>query len=233
MITIACILKTGGDFSAEHVYVLFKQVSDHLAIPFRFRCLTDDKRVLDTTLGDPLLHNFPGWWSKMELFSIPGPLIYFDLDTVIIGDLDSLAEDVKDLKLSELMMLRRFRHPGWASGIMGWQGDWSWVLRRFITELSFGHAFVVTPKGFRLDNGGAQFIGDQNWIARALMPVWPIVAAQDMIRGIYSYRHHIRSRKGGMPDDARIICFHGHPRPWELDLDLSALRGNPEKGRAR
>ncbi len=44
----------------------------------------------------PLIKGWPGWWSKIELFrpSLPvsGRILYFDLDTILIGGLEELAE---------------------------------------------------------------------------------------------------------------------------------------------
>jgi hypothetical protein len=37
---------------------------------------------------------------------------------------------------------------------------------------------------------------------------------------VISYKVHIKTAKGGdrpLPKDARIVCFHGQPRPWQLN----------------
>lgn len=91
-LTIACVLKSGGDFDAEYVERLRDGVSKNLGKPHRFVCFSDVSVPCDRI---PLKHDLPGWWSKMELFRHDIGLedvFYLDLDTVIIGDLNPLVE---------------------------------------------------------------------------------------------------------------------------------------------
>jgi hypothetical protein len=32
---------------------------------------------------------------------------------------------------------------------------------------------------------------------------------------VFSYKAHIRDR--AVPPSARVVCFHGKPRPWEVE----------------
>ena len=100
MINVACVW-VGDKYPIEYVTRLRSMVARHLPLRHRFVCYTD--RVIDCAaaripyvnvgrVGGP----WPGWWSKMALFH-PLPrgghrTIYFDLDTVIIGDISPLAE---------------------------------------------------------------------------------------------------------------------------------------------
>ncbi|MCV5289720.1 hypothetical protein OFB97_30755, partial [Escherichia coli] len=58
----------------------------------------------------PLLYNWPGWWSKIELFNPNHPvlgdqdLLYFDVDVVVTGDIH-IFEGAK-----KFTMLREFNH---------------------------------------------------------------------------------------------------------------------------
>ena len=91
VITVACVLKSGGDFTPEHVYALKNALNEHLP-EHRFYCFTDVDCMPVWMI--PLIHDLPGWWSKMELCrpdEIPGTVLYIDLDTVILGDLSPLA----------------------------------------------------------------------------------------------------------------------------------------------
>src|SRR6056297_1694046 len=94
MITVACVLKSGGDFDVRDVWALQEGVTSHLHEPHRFVCLSDvDIEGVDTI---PLVHGWPGWWSKMELCrpgAVMGPLLFCDLDMVIIDDLAPLISD--------------------------------------------------------------------------------------------------------------------------------------------
>lgn len=68
-------------------------VSRHLPTPHRFICLTDKPEQID---GVTMIQvDGEGWWAKMALFSPEirggGPCLYFDLDTVVVGDLTPIA----------------------------------------------------------------------------------------------------------------------------------------------
>ncbi|MGH8338151.1 MAG: hypothetical protein ACRETL_15305, partial [Gammaproteobacteria bacterium] len=56
----------------------------------------------------PLLHDWPGWWAKMELFrpDVRGDFLFMDLDTVIVGPLDNFA------RIDKLTILRDFYRDG-------------------------------------------------------------------------------------------------------------------------
>ena len=193
MVTVICVLKSGGIYGPDYVANLKTMVSRHLAIPYHFVCLTD----MDIEGGGRLANGWPGWWSKIEIFRFGGKAIYLDLDTAIFGDLTSLADALD--RDGAFYMLRPFaRRERWASGIMAWNGDFSFIFREFrvhhIAEWHWDQRYIVD----RLDNHEVQ--------ARAI---------QDVLPGIYSYKKHCN---GNPPADARVVCFHGKPRPHEVGM---------------
>ena len=125
---IACVLRSGGPYDGRYVRNLRAGVRHGLAgRPATFVCLTDvpDEVAADCDEVVVLEKNYPGWWSKLELFRLPGPCIYFDLDTLVIGDIGSLYEAVAAADVG-FWMLKPFLHTEtWASGVMAWAGDWS------------------------------------------------------------------------------------------------------------
>lgn len=211
--TIATVFKTGGDYTLADVIRLGKQARKHLP-GCRFVCLSDAEFTVEGIDVTPLVHDYPGWWSKMELFSLPGPVIAMDLDTAIVGDLTPLAEFVPTLNLNQLAMLTDFYFPEKpASGLMAWSGDIGLIAEKFTARLAGRHGFQRHADHFRLNCGGKSYRGDQDIIPE-LAP--SIIRIQDHVPGIYSYKVHLRGTNG-LPDDARIVCFHGHPRPRELN----------------
>ena len=218
MLTIASVLKSGGDYRPEHVLRLRDMVARHMpGADWRFACLTDRPAYdLPGVICWSMLHDLPGWWSKIELFGMPGSVLYFDLDTIVLDDITPLADRVRSLGIYEFMMLRRFhRGDRFASGVMGWSGSFSWLLEAFLREKRSG-GFRYMPKGFYVFEARNTFYGDQSWIAQHLRDAIPpvrVCVAQDALPGIYSWKRHCQR---GIPDDASIICFHGKPRPWEV-----------------
>lgn len=219
MITVACVLRSGGDYAWPYVRDLGMAISRNLSVPHQVICLTDRFTVpiheLDARFVRPLAveHAWPGWWAKLEIFALEPPVLYFDLDTVIVGNIDPLANWVSD-SCEGLMMLRGFYRGDRCSGIMGWRQDMRWLYDHFKNHYANRAEFMP---GDRMRIGASRFRGDQNWLAMmAVKEHIPVTLAQDIFPGIYSYKVDVRDN--GIPDDARIICFHGKPRPHEVTL---------------
>lgn len=124
MITVACVLKSGGIYTAEWVDRLRIMVERHLSLAHNFVCLSDmDVPGIETI---PLVHQWPGWWSKLELF---GPALwdveralYLDLDVLVTGVLDSLVNQPHPMIIAPAIitkpkpkMVRRYQ-----SSVMCW-----------------------------------------------------------------------------------------------------------------
>lgn len=92
---VACV-RTGGKYSTDYVYKLRDMVARHLPIPHEFICLTDNpNHLVGIKTDDIWCYHLQGWWGKMALFEprwrAGERVLYFDLDTVICGDLSPLA----------------------------------------------------------------------------------------------------------------------------------------------
>lgn len=199
-VTVACVLKSGGDFTPEYVSRLRSMAIRNVDMPCDFVCLTDMhvKGIDCLALTDGL----PGWWSKIELFK-PGIIktdrvVYFDLDTLILDNIDGL------LQLSGLFYgLRpwnaRNRAMGqFGSGVMSWKnGDMAMVYESFKRDIHI------------VDN-----IGDQAYISSILAEnCLDYIPLQDHFPGIHSYKRECR---GGPPRGCKVVCFHGRPRVHEV-----------------
>ena len=72
----------------------------HLTIPHRFVCFTEDSTGLDTNIETkslPYDSSIKGWWWKTYLFNkdnFPAGDVnlFFDLDIVIVNNIDKLAD---------------------------------------------------------------------------------------------------------------------------------------------
>lgn len=179
------MLKSGGCYTPEYVERLKAGVDANLS-GHRFVCLSD----IDVPDRVPLTEGLPGWWSKLELFKLPGPVLYFDLDTVITGDLSEIARYPH-----KFTMLTDFYYRDRpASGVMAWSGDWSHLL----TEYEHGKSYPGH--------------GDQGYIASKVQPA----RFQDLFPGQVASRKITETRN---PNE-RVVCFHGEPRPhtvgWKI-----------------
>lgn len=229
MLTIACVYKSGGDFDLSDVARLAVSVEQHVKVPHRFICLTDITNNLSTMMPDgsildiesfPLMYDWPGWWAKMQLFQLVGPVVYLDLDTLIVSNIDKLCQWV-EAATNEVLMLRGFYRGDHCSGVMGWNRDMRWLTRRFADLAGTNAQWVSLPHGIGLANyrGDQEYIYDQLHVSRATT-----VFAQTIQPGIYSYKVNIQA-SGVIPADASIICFHGRPRPNEIKLESLKFEG--------
>lgn len=216
MINIICVLKTGGDFTSDYVVKLRNACGRHIKEEFRFICLTDDvsAKNLPGVISVCLKHNYSGWWSKFEIFRLRGKSLYFDLDTIIIDDISNFIAVVDNLKENEFAGITAFNpvrggneQTQFGSGVMGWNGDFEFILKNFEYNKDVKIRRMVP------------FFGDQERIYAILtenqikMKFW-----QKETTGLYSYK---RNCKNGVPKDAKIICFHGKPRPHQIDIPLT------------
>lgn len=96
-LTVACVC-VGNKYPFSDVVKLKNMVSRYLSRPYTFICLTDSPKTLNNHVIETVDINetgLKGWWAKMNLFNrakMPGGrILYFDLDTVIAGDIEPLA----------------------------------------------------------------------------------------------------------------------------------------------
>ena len=216
-VQFTCVYKTGGAYDiTDYVGPLQRAVDRHMTVPHTFACLTDAQPEFDGTLI-PLVADLAGWWSIIEVFKITDrPVIFTGLDTVLVGDLDPLAKVAQECKPGEMYMLRPFRDHEhhqrvkestrdvpkiadhrWASGIMIWNGDFSWIFDEFIPRQHM-RAFKMEQKYTTSKIRERQV---------------PVNAIQDVYKGVVSYKHHCRR---ALPPDARFVLFHGLPRPHQV-----------------
>lgn len=201
MLTVACVLKSGGIYDATWVARLKAGVAKHLPIEHRFVCLSDVDVPCDRI---PLVLEWPGWWSKIALFLLPGPVLYLDLDTATVGDLSDIATQAV---ASQFTMLRDFYAPDHCgSGVMAWGAG--------ATAISVFEKFAADPESLmkvqRARMGDQAFIEEtygKDKIAR-----WQDVVGDQIV----SYKVHCRN---GIPPNARVVCLHGQPKFADMPLN--------------
>lgn len=195
MVRVVTVLRSGGDFKPEHVQALHRQIERWLPGADAV-CLTNVDVPGVRTLR--LQYGWPGWWSKMELFrpGIADDLLFMDLDTVAVGPLDEVAGQQQLTTLSDFLRPDRV-----ASGVM--------FLPENAREAVWTH-WMTNPHAFMQGKHG-----DQGF----LKTLWQDKAArwQDVLPGqIVSYKMHVKLNNEAVPANARLVAFHGKPRPWDL-----------------
>lgn len=198
-----CCLRSGGEYGPEHVIRLRDQVAKFSSLPF-FALSDVPVPGVDTI---PMQHDWPGWWCKMGMFdpSISGDLLYLDLDSSVMGDLSDMAN------MNRLTIMRDvYRHDGLQSSVMFLpDADRATIWEQWIkSPAAWMQAFHRGGDQSFLESCGL------NWSK------W-----QDALPGqVVSYKVHVRKAQrrdrefgnGRLPDGARVVAFHGRPRPWEV-----------------
>lgn len=197
-LVIITVLKSGGEYRAEHVERLAAQC-ERWAPGVGFACLSDVE--LPSGISRIALEqDYPGWWSKIEAFRVVGPVLYMDLDTSIVGPLSPLLDVARAHKF---VALRDFnphqREMG--SGLMSWSESMGYLYKQFHRD----------PQGIMRRCSTPRHWGDQGYIEKETpgRAYW-----QDLLPGaVVSFKKHCAR---GIPTGARVVCFHGKPRPWEV-----------------
>lgn len=206
-VTVAAVLRSGGGYRERDAARLYRAVSRWAGkgqpkIRWEFRLLTDVDVPGLTCL--PLTENWPGWWSKMELFQpglLTGPVLYLDLDTLIVGDLHELLE--LPAYVDAPASLEDFYAPGRrASGVIAWDAD-----RHRAEMAEYWNRVRADADGLQRQHNRRM----DTFLGEAFMAEDPI---QRMLpRQVVSFKVHCAL---GVPPDARVVCFHGRPRLNEL-----------------
>jgi len=85
----------GRDFSPRDVDRLKRTVDKWIDRPYDFYVLTNCPTSFDGMKTISLKHNWPGWWSKVELHRpslIEGRTLYLDLDSHVVSNLGPILD---------------------------------------------------------------------------------------------------------------------------------------------
>jgi hypothetical protein len=198
---VLTVLRSGGDFRPEHAQALARQV-ERWAPDAKFQCLTDtDVPGVDCIA---LKHDWPGWWSKLELFreELGGHFLFTDLDNVILGPLD-------DLFTGFYTTQRR----GW-NALMYVPRDLSAIYEEF-RHAPGEHMAANGPTGIN----GKPF-GDAGFVAeRGLGLFWEDIVPEQVVNICELRRRAPWPFQAGIPppDTARVLLHSNrYGRPWDM-----------------
>lgn len=214
MLQIICV-KWGDLYGPEYVNILADMVLRNISdkVNLKFICFTDNPQGLDPDIDiRELPGNLEGWWNKLYLFKnglFPDGdrILYFDLDTVITGSLDEIIKYDGDFAI-----LRDFYRPdGLQSSIMAWEAN--------LPKLNYIWMSYEADGGFHMPSNDPR--GDQGWIEDIAKPTWLHgfnKITPDIFQKIYpqffvSFKVHAYF---DIPKNAKIVVFHGNPRPHEV-----------------
>lgn len=203
-LTFVCL--NAGNYcgrGAEYVNKLADGVRRNMppGIRWRFVCITDNTEGLDANIeAMPLPSNIKGWWGKLYmfkrgLFEDGTRMVFFDLDTLIVGSLARIVEYKGDMAI-----LRDFYMPSrGAPGVILWKAG---VHSRIWDEWE--------AQG-RPENP----MGDLWWIEN--LDQGRFTKGIDRLQDMYPDMFVSFKVSGGfLPKKCAVVCFHGLPRPHQV-----------------
>lgn len=207
MIHIICI-KWGNKYNSNYVDKLFRGIRRNTSKEFIFTCFTDDGQHIKEDVRIQPIPFFTGDWnSKIGLYNkklyVPGEQIfYFDLDTVVVGNLDEIFEYRGDF-----ILLRDFyRANGFGSGLMSFAPE------------AVDFMWTNYTKGYKPRHGDQGWCEEQYPTADIWQEKYPgkVISYKVHIVGKGKLKHPHYTKHPGTLETASIVCFHGTPNPHEL-----------------
>jgi len=180
-------MKTSRCYSEAWVEKLYRGFKRNLSAPFRFVCFVDRERKFKEPIEQMPLERRPiGYGSCVEPFKLNEPMIFVGLDTVVVGNIDKLANWCLEGKGKKLALPK---HPFEEFSING------------VVLVAAGQRHIFD--GWRGEN-------DMDW-----MRSFPHDRIDEIFPyKVLSYRGHMKGR--GQMKEARIVYFHGREKPHEL-----------------
>jgi hypothetical protein len=218
MIKQVLVVKWGTKYGPEYVNRMYGMVSRNITGPFRFVCLTDDATGLrKEVIAEPLPELGCAWptgtfgqWRKVVLLGAnvpglsPGPALFVDLDSVIVGSIDEYFEIGEP---DDVFLARNWTKPhrrlGQTSVFRFPVGKYPFILERFRSD----------PQGV-----ADRCRYEQHYITESIpggVKFWPRAWTRHFrlhCLPIFPLRYFVPAR---LPKSARIITFPGHPNPGE------------------
>jgi hypothetical protein len=215
----------------EWVYVekLYNMLKRNLPQGIRFHVYTEADRPVPSHMIKHALKEWPGiggpkreWWYKMQLFNPEhhsGNLLYFDLDCVIISDLEWIPVLSTECfwTIRDFRYLQRQSYSGMNSSVMWWN------------VAQYAHVWEAFNK-LDINKVVIQYPGDQDYLGVVIDPTQRRYFEPHHVKswrwqvadGGYDFASRRPKKPGSgahIGDNTSILVFHGRPKPHECTAD--------------
>lgn len=201
MYNIVC-LKWGNKYSVDYVNNLYNMVKRNCTLPFNFYCITDNHSQINKNIIIKELNmNAIGWWNKIGLFKenafdLSGPTLFLDLDVVIVSNINNM------LTYSDSFTIIK----DWGSR------EGNVIYNSSVFFMKINEHTQVYEEFIRNNNITKSMHGDQNLITKMIKKVnfWP----KEWCRS-FKFECVKGDRTSFIPENSKIIIFHGKPDPHD------------------
>ena len=203
MNNVVCV-NWGTKYSEDYTHRLYNMVKRNTDRVFNFYVLTDQVdryNKYSHYITIELNTDEVGWWNKLQMYNkgvLPdGEFLYFDLDVVIVDNIDWLLEyDGMFMGIEDLGAVNEHQPElkgRLQSGVMAWD---------YRLNSHLWNRFTSSGESQR-------YRGDGEYLNH-IVPKYQRDFIQKRYKGkLKSYKYQVYSE--GITDDLSIICFHGRP----------------------
>jgi hypothetical protein len=223
-IDCACVIH-GDAYSWEYVDRLYNMLRRNITAEINLHVYTEAHRTVPAPYIKHSLLNWgiagpkKSWWYKMQVFNQEyhsGPLLYFDLDTVIVNNIDWIWK----LNLHHFWTVRDFKRL-WRPTNYSVNSSIMW----FDTK-KFDYVWS-NFKGLNLAQTMLKYHGDQDYITETIPTVQRQFLDIDRVKSWrwqcldggynFSQKRHLHPNTGtSIEYPTSVLIFHGNPKPKNL-----------------
>jgi len=233
VIDFGCLIH-GTAYDWTYVDRLYNMVRRNITGEIRWHVWTEAEREVPPHMIKHALIDWPSirgprraWWYKVQMFNPyfhTGNLMYFDLDTVIVGNLDWVrnVDPSKFWGMRDFRYLQRRHTTNFNSSVMWFNvSQFSYVWQAFARH----NVNEITRR----------YPGDQDFITATVkvehQRFFPDHLFQSYrwqaLDGGFDFRRRVANRPGSgvtISPDAAVLVFHGSPKPHEVqDSTIQSL----------
>jgi hypothetical protein len=223
-IDCACVIH-GQTYGWEYVERLHSMLSRHITPGIRLHVYTEANRGVPDHMIKHALPDWPiagpkkSWWYKLQLFNPEhhqGPLLYFDLDTVITQNIDWIWQS----KLYYFWTVRDFKYL-WRSTSLSINTSVMWfhtVEFAYVYQDFLRQDITKITKRYRGDQDYINTVISSNqcrFLDTQRVKSW----RWEILDGGYNFAqrgYHAPGTGTVLTDQTSVLIFHGHPKPSEL-----------------
>lgn len=219
----ACLIH-GNGYSWDYVDRLYNMLSRHLTNGIVMHVYTEANREVPAHMIKHELRDLgisgpkKSWWYKLQLFNnkhYSGPLLYFDLDTVITDNIDWITQQSLEYFWApkDFKYLWRPSHDGINSSVMWWDtGKFTDVWKQFREQ-----NFIQLQRRYPGDQDFLSDIieqGRRRFLNQQLIRSWK----WECLDGGWNFRrhHHLTPGTGTNSHPGGVMVFHGNPKPHTI-----------------
>lgn len=207
-------MKWGNKFGAQYVNRLYKMVQTNLTLEHRFVCFTDDATGFDKgievfDIPKVIFKDGPErGWNKLaplskKLGDLEGIALFLDLDVLILNNIDDFFK-----KEGEFLIIKDWDFKNYVgnSSVFRFEiGTHSDILEYFEK-----HTDEIREK-FRNEQAYLSWSMKEKGIIKYWDKNWCISFKRHCLRP-FPLNYFLAPK---LPEDAKILIFHGHPNPEE------------------